>query len=801
MSDAYDARYAGPRRPRSIEDRDSDRASDRHNKDRRDDYSRPRQDSSRSPPRQNSHRKPGWQQRDMQHDTQYKGYQRHNGRHGNEPGGHDRDRRGRGYAQHDYENMYDDGPRDDTRSSYDDERGATNYGRSDFTDESRHRSHSGARYRSRSRSPGRDAGRPSDTVILEGLPRGITQNELRESLLNNSIASESPTFNIRIPSAKSHRRAFIQFDHIDRAVDFVQEHYPKILITLRHSTDEVPDGQFDAYLHYARSRDDAESRAPNADWICPQCEASNFSTRSVCRGCGCYPSGVHWEQSLTGAADAADSPSQILVVFPLPSFVDEEMLARECKRLELEKPDPIKTSGDAPKLKSTAPTSTGQGYGASQGSLHRVFLMRDSQTNETFKYGFAEFWTVEDAAAAVKKSTMARNFSIGGCAVNVSTIHMGVFLQDDTEPTPATENMTFHPLFNPSIRVRYRDEHVYPSQLMVAPEPPVSIQEKAAAEEQDEAKRAKKRKADGNLGNAAKKPLAMAGKMAMWQRKHDEIRGQSTDQEGSTADPDGSSSQPSKLSSANATIKISLSSASKLLGQSADTQPAGAETDAAARLPEKPEEDTEAALESYMDRDRLMCLICMRKYKSTDEVNIHERSRNHKTAMEDPERVKAALPRLAIRDKRLQKQGKPTAALDSGSAGDDSAGADSQYRDRAKERREAHRQPKKPAPQNEPAKAKNTSSTPAASAGPAASKGANLLAKMGWTAGAGLGANGEGRTEVIETNAYQEGVGLGAEGSNLGDAAERAGRQTRGGYAEYVHSVQDRARERYSKLG
>lgn len=66
------------------------------------------------------------------------------------------------------------------------------------------------------------------------------------------------------------RRAFIQFDHIDRAIDFVQEHYPKILINLRHSTDEVPDGQFDAYLHYARSRDDAESRVPNAEWICPQ---------------------------------------------------------------------------------------------------------------------------------------------------------------------------------------------------------------------------------------------------------------------------------------------------------------------------------------------------------------------------------------------------------------------------------------------------------------------------------------------------------------------------------------------------
>ncbi|KAJ3483117.1 hypothetical protein NLG97_g7386 [Lecanicillium saksenae] len=739
-------------------------------------------------------------QRDMQRDMYREDRPRHQGRLESAGGARSRDHRDREDPQDDYGSMYDEGPRDDAHSRhYDDDRDASSRGRSGYHDRDapQHRSRSGGRYRSRSRSPARDAGRPSDTVILEGLPHGISQNELRESLLNNSIASESPSFEVRIPSSKGHRRAFIQFERIDSAVDFVEEHYPKILITLRNSTDEVPDGQFDAYLHYARSRDDTEARAPTADWTCPQCEASNYATRPVCRGCGCYPSGVHWQQSLTGAADAADAPSQILVVFPLPPFVDEEMLAREMKRLELEKPDPVKTTGDAPKLKSTAPTSTGQGYGASQGSLHRVFLMRDSQTNETFKYGFAEFWTVEDAAAAVKKFTMARNFTIAGCSVTISTIHMGVFLPDESEPTPATEAMTFYPLFNPSIRVRYRDDHAYPSQLMMASEPPASVREKLTLEEQDNAKQAKKRKADGNLGNTAKKPLAMAGKMAMWQRKHDELRSSSAPREVLTDGQDGSKPQPPKLSSANATIKISLSSASKLTGQR-DASPADSSAEVAAPSPDK---SAEAAPELYMDRDRLMCLICMRKYKSIDEVKIHERSRNHKTAMEDPELVKAALPRLAVRDKRLQKQIRPAAAPDSESTGEGTTAADSQYRDRAKERRAAYSQPKKPMGQNEPSKEKKQAPAPAAAAAPPASKGANLLAKMGWTAGAGLGAKGEGRTEVIETNAYQEGVGLGAEGSNLGDAAERAGRQTRGGYAEYVNSVQDRARERYNKLG
>ncbi|KAF7556758.1 hypothetical protein G7046_g6231 [Stylonectria norvegica] len=54
-----------------------------------------------------------------------------------------------------------------------------------------------------------------------------------------------------------------------------------------------------------------------------------------------------------------------------------------------------------------------------------------------------------------------------------------------------------------------------------------------------------------------------------------------------------------------------------------------------------------------------------------------------------------------------------------------------------------------------------------------------MLAKMGWAAGGGLGANGDGRTKVIETNAYQEGVGLGADGGNLGDAAQLAERKTK----------------------
>lgn len=58
---------------------------------------------------------------------------------------------------------------------------------------------------------------------------------------------------------------------MDQATAFVEEHFPKILIELQHPTDDAPDGKFEAYVHYARNRDDGDTRQIRAaDWICPQ---------------------------------------------------------------------------------------------------------------------------------------------------------------------------------------------------------------------------------------------------------------------------------------------------------------------------------------------------------------------------------------------------------------------------------------------------------------------------------------------------------------------------------------------------
>ncbi|KAJ8580110.1 hypothetical protein M405DRAFT_869717 [Rhizopogon salebrosus TDB-379] len=71
-----------------------------------------------------------------------------------------------------------------------------------------------------------------------------------------------------------------------------------------------------------------------------------------------------------------------------------------------------------------------------------------------------------------------------------------------------------------------------------------------------------------------------------------------------------------------------------------------------------------------------------------------------------------------------------------------------------------------------------------------ANVGNNLLKMMGWKEGFGLGTDGEGRVDLIQTNIYTQGVGLGvSKGRELGKYAD--------GYTGYVRMAQDAVRERF----
>lgn len=87
---------------------------------------------------------------------------------------------------------------------------------------------------------------------------------------------------------------------------------------------------------------------------------------------------------------------------------------------------------------------------------------------------------------------------------------------------------------------------------------------------------------------------------------------------------------------------------------------------------------------------------------------------------------------------------------------------------------------------------------PTASA--AASKGAALLGKMGWSAGEGLGAQGTGAVAPLSTDMYAQGVGLGAEGGRVGDATDAASRNTKNDYNDFLAQTKDKAKARYASM-
>jgi len=127
------------------------------------------------------------------------------------------------------------------------------------------------------------------------------------------------------------------------------------------------------------------------------------------------------------------------------------------------------------------------------------------------------------------------------------------------------------------------------------------------------------------------------------------------------------------------------------------------------------------------------------------------------------------------------------------------------YRDRASERRVMHNQPEAPLPipSEKTGKVVNrrhaagppkppTPPPPPLNPGKDENNvGNKLLKMMGWTEGTGLGTNGDGRVDPIQTAIYAQGVGLGAsKGKDVENLAAV-------GYSGY-QMAQETARERYN---
>ena len=208
----------------------------------------------------------------------------------------------------------------------------------------------------------------------------------------------------------------------------------------------------------------------------------------------------------------------------------------------------------------------------------------------------------------------------------------------------------------------------------------------------------------------------------------------------------------------------------------------------------KKSEDKQSA-RTYADLVRKCCYLCSRQFQSEAEVNKHERlSQLHQDNLKNEGLTSKAQAKMI------------KAGLASTTQNDTL-----EYRDRAKERRAAFgaskktslplkKQPSQSAETN-PVETNKADQDEDDDAAPVPSKGASLLGKMGWSAGEGLGAQGTGMVAPLTTDMYVQGVGLGAQGGKLGDAADEAERNTRGGYEEFLERTKDKAKERFERMG
>ncbi|KAI9841270.1 MAG: hypothetical protein M1837_000806 [Sclerophora amabilis] len=578
----------------------------------------------------------------------------------------------------------------------------------------------------------------------------------------------------------SRQFGFLHFFSVLDARAFLELNYPSVLLYNSSNAEMKSEDNHPSKVRisFCRERDDRErGPRPEEEWKCPICSFPNYARRMECRRCQASKNGecgddlwripdlmrsdmAEYEDRTvnqyinTGDSDVSPdgTASQFLLFRGLEPSVTEELLAKGASKLfkTTGSSSPSRTQSGKKGNHKIASTSSDANFGAKEGSLKRVLLVRDRRTGGSWRYGFAEFSATEDSQAALAKFNAQEKFTISSKEVAVSYIHAGVFVPI-LDHNSHLERFTFSPLSNPSMKLAYWDEDAYVSEL-VMPEmkdrsgskgttKASSSHGRSMAEKEGLVKGAKegesktkKRKADSS--NAANAKKAVPAHLNFWRNRHAELHGIAP--ENPKADPDAAGTTKSKNTAT---------------GGSPPAQ-------------------------SFADMNRKCCLLCSRQFKTEAEVNKHERlSQLHRDNSKNEDLKKKALAKLAKSE----------------------AAESPAYRDRARERRAAFKQPKRPAP-DVAQKQTRTDPPPKEEETPAPSKGAALLGKMGWSAGEGLGAQGEGMAAPISTEMYVQGVGLGAQGGKVGDAAAEAVRNTKGGYEGFLEKTRDKAKERFDRL-
>lgn len=97
-----------------------------------------------------------------------------------------------------------------------------------------------------------------------------------------------------------------------------------------------------------------------------------------------------------GDNDAApeNQPSQFLLFRGLEPSVTEELFAKGVAKLYRPTTGGTDNTANSQKKGKIASTTGDANLGAREGSMRRVLLVRDRKTNESWRFGFAEFANV-----------------------------------------------------------------------------------------------------------------------------------------------------------------------------------------------------------------------------------------------------------------------------------------------------------------------------------------------------------------------------------------------------------------------
>ncbi|KAL8946230.1 MAG: hypothetical protein Q9222_007350 [Ikaeria aurantiellina] len=579
---------------------------------------------------------------------------------------------------------------------------------------------------------------------------------------------------------------FIRFPSMEISREFMEHNYPSIYLYGKETADNNNQAA-KVRIAYSRERDDRPRGDKEGEWTCkisPQIDMASFG---VAQNAKQHP------MLNSGDSDAAPNgvPSQFLLLRGLEPTVTEDLLAKGVTKLY--KPNRASSPPAASKSKKAnakvASTTGDANLGAKEGSLRRVLLVRDRKSNESWRYGFAEFATVDvsltaagivgihlrkqDAQAATLRFNSFDKFTISSKPVTVNYVHAGVFVPVFNAAQDPDE-FTISPLGNTATKLSYWDKEAYVSQLIVSSgspkQGPTSLESQA------------KSAADLAAAAAEGEGLVQPG-------KENEIKVKKRKAEAATAAAKLKKTAPPHL-------QFWSNRHAELHGIRSESAQDAIPDDMKAKQPPSAAEDS-APTQTFADPVKKCCYLCSRQFKVDDQLNRHERS--------------SQLHRDNLKNEALVAQAKAKmtkAGLSSSTTNTSSQDEPAEYRDRAKERRAFYGTSKKI---SLPLKKKQGGYQPKMTAKfdnddepeqpVLPSKGASLLGKMGWSAGEGLGAQGTGRTESIPTEMYVRGVGLGAKGGKIGDAVQVAGRNTTGGYSDFLERTKDKAKERYEKMG